>query len=89
MIRIISYLNKGFVIKKTKLMVSFCKFESYEPRHNGLFNGVIFNTSFVIGTKVNECLNLSSLIIFVGVTGAITIHIICRIKGKTKNNKTR
>lgn len=67
------------------LMASLYKFESKEQRRDGFFNGVILNESYVIGANRNEYLNLLSLIIFVGVIGIITIHIVFRIK---KNNNT-
>jgi len=67
------------------LMASLYKFESKEQRRDGFFNGVILNESYVIGANRNEYLNLLSLIIFVGVLGIITIHIVFRIK---KSNNT-
>jgi predicted CXXCH cytochrome family protein len=67
------------------LMASLYKFESKEQRRDGFFNGIILNESYVIGANRNEYLNLLSLLIFVGVIGVITIHIVFRIK---KNNKT-
>jgi predicted CXXCH cytochrome family protein len=67
------------------LMASLYKFESKEQRRDGFFNGIILNESYVIGANRNEYLNLLSLIIFVGVIGVITIHIVFRIK---KNNNT-
>jgi predicted CXXCH cytochrome family protein len=67
------------------LMASLYKFESKEQRRDGFFNGIILNESYVIGANRNEYLNFLSLIIFIGIIGVITIHIIFRIR---KNNKT-
>ena len=67
------------------LMASLYKFESKAQRRDGFFNGIILNESYVIGANRNEYLNLLSLLIFVGVIGVITIHIVFRIK---KNNNT-
>jgi hypothetical protein len=67
------------------LMASLYKFESKEQRHDGFFNGIILNASYVIGANRNEYLNLLSLIIFVGVIAIIGIHIILRIRKKNQN----
>jgi hypothetical protein len=67
------------------LMASLYKFESKEQRRDGFFNGIILNSSYVIGANRNEYLNLLSLIIFVVVIGVIIIHIIFRIR-KNKQN---
>jgi len=62
------------------LMASLYKFESREQRLDGFFNGIILNSSYVIGANRNEYLNLLSLIIFVVVAGVIVIHILFRIR---------
>jgi len=67
------------------LMASLYKFESRKQRRDGFLNGIILNSSYVIGANRNEYLNLLSLIIFVCVIGVIVIHIIFRIR---KNNRT-
>ena len=67
------------------LMASLYKFESKAQRHDGFFNGIILNESYVIGANRNEYLNLLSLMIFVAVIGVIAIHVIFRIR---KNNNT-
>jgi predicted CXXCH cytochrome family protein len=67
------------------LMASLYKFESKAQRRDGFFNGIILNSSYVIGANRNEYLNLLSLIIFIGVIGVIAIHIYFRIR---KNNNT-
>jgi hypothetical protein len=69
------------------LMASLYKFESKEQRRDGFFNGIILNESYVIGANRNEYLNLLSLIIFIGVTGIIAIHVIFRIRKNNKNIK--
>jgi hypothetical protein len=66
-------------------MASLYKFESKAQRRDGFFNGIILNESYVIGANRNEYLNLLSLILFVGVIGVISIHIIFRIR---KSNRT-
>lgn len=71
--------------KTSMLMASLYKFESKEQRRDGFFNGIILNSSYVIGANRNEYLNLLSLIIFVVVIGVIIIHIIFRIR-KNKQN---
>jgi hypothetical protein len=71
--------------KNSILMASLYKFESKEQRRDGFFNGIILNESYVIGANRNEYLNLLSLIIFVGILGVITFHIVFRIR---KNNNT-
>ena len=71
--------------KNSILMASLYKFESKAQRRDGFFNGIILNESYVIGANRNEYLNLLSLIIFVGVLGVISIHIVFRIR---KNNNT-
>ena len=67
------------------LMASLYKFESKEQRRDGFFNGIILNSSYVIGANRNGYLNLLSLVIFLGVIGVIVVHILFRIR---KNNKT-
>jgi hypothetical protein len=67
------------------LMASLYKFESKAQRRDGFFNGIILNSSYVIGANRNEYLNLLSLIIFIGVIGVIAVHIYFRIR---KNNRT-
>jgi predicted CXXCH cytochrome family protein len=62
------------------LMASLYKFESRAQRRDGFFNGIILNESYVIGANRNEYLNLLSLVIFFGVLGVITVHIIFRIR---------
>jgi len=71
--------------KTSMLMASLYKFESKEQRRDGFFNGIILNSSYVIGANRNEYLNLLSLIIFVVVIGVIIIHILFRIR-KNKQN---
>jgi predicted CXXCH cytochrome family protein len=71
--------------KNSILMASLYKFESKEQRRDGFFNGIILNSSYVIGANRNEYLNLISLIIFVLVIGIIAIHIILRIRKKNNN----
>ena len=66
-------------------MASLYKFESKEQRRYGFFNGIILNASYVIGANRNEYLNLLSMIIFFGVIIVIAIHIIFRIREKSKN----
>ena len=66
-------------------MASLYKFESKELRRGGFLNGIILNSSYVIGANRNEYLNLISLIIFVIVIGVIAIHIIVRIRKKNNN----
>jgi predicted CXXCH cytochrome family protein len=67
------------------LMASLYKFESKAQRRDGFFNGIILNSSYVIGANRNEYLNLLSLVIFIGVIGVIAVHIYFRIR---KNNRT-
>ena len=67
------------------LMASLYKFASKEQRRDGFFNGIILNESYVIGANRNEYLNLLSLIIFIGVVGALSVHIWFRIR-KVRNN---
>jgi predicted CXXCH cytochrome family protein len=67
------------------LMASLYKFESKAQRRDGFFNGIILNSSYVIGANRNEYLNLLSLVIFLGVIGVIAVHIYFRIR---KNNNT-
>jgi len=67
------------------LMASLYKFESKEQRHDGFLNGIILNSSYVIGANRNKYLNLISLVIFVLVIGVIAIHILIRIKKKNHN----
>ena len=71
--------------KNSILMASLYKFESKEHRRYGFFNGIILNASYVIGANRNEYLNLLSLVIFFGVIVVIAIHIIFRIREKSKN----
>jgi len=71
--------------KNSILMASLYKFESKELRRGGFLNGIILNSSYVIGANRNEYLNLISLIIFVIVIGVIAIHIIVRIRKKNNN----
>ncbi len=66
-------------------MASLYKFESKEQRRDGFFNGIILNSSYVIGANRNEYLNLLSLIIFIVVMVVIVIHIVFRIR-KNKQN---
>lgn len=66
------------------LMASLYKFESKEQRRDGFFNGIILNSSYVIGANRNKYLNILSLIIFFVVLGVIGVHIYFRIR---KNNK--
>ena len=71
--------------KNSILMASLYKFESKAQRRDGFFNGIILNSSYVIGANRNEYLNLLSLIIFIVVIGVIVIHIVFRIR-KNKQN---
>lgn len=71
--------------KNSILMASLYKFESKEQRRDGFFNGIILNSSYVIGANRNEYLNLLSLILFIVVISIIVIHIIFRIR-KNKQN---
>jgi hypothetical protein len=64
------------------LMASLYKFESKAQRRDGFFNGIILNSSYVIGANRNEYLNLFSLLIFLGVLGVIAVHIYFRIRKK-------
>lgn len=66
------------------LMASLYKFESKAQRRDGFFNGIILNSSYVIGANRNEYLNLFSLIIFIGVLGVVAVHIYFRIRKKNK-----
>ena len=75
--------------KNSILMASLYKFESKEQRRDGFLNGIILNSSYVIGANRNEYLNLVSLIIFAGVLIVIAVHITFRIKNKSKNNKEK
>ncbi len=71
--------------KNSILMASLYKFESKELRRDGFLNGIILNSSYVIGANRNEYLNLISLVIFIFVIGVIAIHIIVRIRKKKTN----
>lgn len=71
--------------KNSILMASLYKFESKEQRRDGFFNGIILNSSYVIGANRNEYLNVLSLIIFVGVIAVIGFHIVLRIRSRRKN----
>jgi hypothetical protein len=71
--------------KNSILMASLYKFESKEQRRDGFFNGIILNSSYVIGANRNEYLNKLSLIIFVFVFGIIAVHIVLRIRSRRKN----
>jgi predicted CXXCH cytochrome family protein len=73
--------------KNSILMASLYKFESKAQRRDGFVNGIILNSSYVIGANRNEYLNLVSLIILLGVLGVIVVHIFFRIKKKAKTNK--
>jgi hypothetical protein len=73
--------------KNSILMASLYKFESKAQRRDGFVNGIILNSSYVIGANRNEYLNLISLIILFGVIGVIVVHILFRIRKKTKINK--
>jgi hypothetical protein len=67
------------------LMASLYKFESKEQRRDGFFNGIILNSSYVIGANRNEYLNVLSLIIFVVVLTVIGVHVVLRIRSRRKN----
>jgi hypothetical protein len=71
--------------KNSILMASLYKFESKAQRRDGFFNGIILNSSYVIGANRNEYLNLVSVIIFVVVLVVIGVHILVRIKNKSKH----
>jgi hypothetical protein len=64
------------------LMASLYKFESKEQRKDGFFNGIILNSSYVIGANRNQYLNLLSLIILAGILVVISVHIYFRVKNK-------
>jgi hypothetical protein len=66
------------------LMASLYKFESKAQRRDGFFNGIILNSSYVIGANRNEYLNIISIIIFVIVLVVIVVHISFRIKNRSK-----
>lgn len=67
------------------LMASLYKFESKEQRRDGFFNGIILNSSYVIGANRNEYLNILSLIIFAVVIAVVGVHVLLRIKSRRKN----
>ncbi len=67
------------------LMASLYKFESKEQRRDGFFNGIILNSSYVIGANRNEYLNILSLIIFAVVIAVVGVHIVLRIRSRRKN----
>jgi hypothetical protein len=69
------------------LMASLYKFESKAQRHDGFFNGIILNSSYVIGANRNEYLNYISLVIFFVVMLVIIVHIAFRLKNRSKNIK--
>jgi predicted CXXCH cytochrome family protein len=71
--------------KNSILMASLYKFESKELRRDGFLNGIILNSSYVIGANRNEYLNLVSLIIFILVIVVIAFNIILRIRNKNSN----
>jgi hypothetical protein len=71
--------------KNSLLMASLYKFESKEQRRDGFLNGIILNSSYVIGANRNEYLNILSLIIFGIVLAVIAVHIVFRVKSKRKN----
>ena len=71
--------------KNSILMASLYKFESKAQRRDGFFNGIILNSSYVIGANRNGYLNVLSVVIFLVVIGVIVIHIIFRIR---KNKQT-
>jgi hypothetical protein len=64
------------------LMSSLYKFESKEQRKDGFFNGIIMNESYVIGANRNRYLNNLSIIIFIILSGVITVHMIFRVRKK-------
>jgi hypothetical protein len=65
-------------------MASLYKYESKEQRQDGFLNGIILNSSYVIGANRNEYLNILSLIIFVVVIAIIAFHIVLRIRSRRK-----
>jgi hypothetical protein len=67
------------------LMASLYKYESKEQRQDGFLNGIILNSSYVIGANRNEYLNILSLIIFVVVIAIIAFHIVLRLRSRRKN----
>jgi predicted CXXCH cytochrome family protein len=71
--------------KNSILMASLYKFESKKLRRDGFLNGIILNSSYVIGANRNEYLNLLSIIIFVLVIGVIAIHFLIRLRKKNNN----
>jgi hypothetical protein len=70
--------------KNSMLMASLYKFESKAQRRDGFFNGIILNSSYVIGANRNEYLNVLSLIIFALVLAVIVFHVVLRIRNKQK-----
>jgi hypothetical protein len=70
-------------------MASLYKFESKVQRRDGFFNGIILNASYVIGANRNEYLNLISLGIFLVVLIIIGVHIVFRIRNKSKTIKEK
>ncbi|HEX2920660.1 MAG TPA: hypothetical protein VHO50_05790 [Bacteroidales bacterium] len=70
--------------KNSLLMASLYKYESKEQRGDGFVNGVILNESYVIGANRNVYLNIISVVVFLMVLMAVSIHIILRIKNKKK-----
>ncbi len=71
--------------KNSILMASLYKYESKAQRRDGFFNGIILNSSYVIGANRNEYLNILSLIIFVVVIAVIAFHVVLRIRSTRRN----
>lgn len=62
------------------LMATLYKFQSKEARNQyGFFNAVIINEAYVIGANRNYILNRISIIIFILVFAALTVHLVFRI----------
>lgn len=72
--------------KNSILMASLYKFESKEQRRVGFLNGIILNSSYIIGANRNEYLNIISVILFFVVILIIGVHIIFRLRKKIKNH---
>jgi hypothetical protein len=68
-------------------MTSLSKTESDLRWCGRFFNGTLLSAPIAAGTSADGPFDMISLIIFAGIMGAITIHIILRIRSKAKSNK--
>jgi hypothetical protein len=68
-------------------MTSLIKTESNLHWCGRFFNGMLLSAPIAAGTSADKPLDMISLIIFVGIMCALIIHIILRIRSKTKSNK--